>query len=107
MGAAASIEQENWSEEDIVHKLLPHYVKHPEKCLRVHNALVQLVMLEKNRQLSIKLHEQDGALKDDNMLSRHQDEKDIEKERQLLAKKEQLEQEIIKKKKESLKDSKR
>ena len=42
MGAAAGVLEtadKDWSEEEAVQKLLPHYVKQPEKCLRVHNAV--------------------------------------------------------------------
>lgn len=55
MGAAASVTNGgDWAEEDVVRMLLPHYILQPEKCLRVHNALVELVMLEKERQLTAK-----------------------------------------------------
>ena len=42
MGAAASVLEttgNDWSEEEVVQQLLPHYMKQPEKCLRVHNAV--------------------------------------------------------------------
>ena len=105
MGAAASIEQD-WSEEEVVQLLLPHYVRQPEKCLRVHNALVQLVMLEKERMLSQRPDSATTRLKGKGETSRSRRnsfiEQEKERERALLAKKEQLEQEIEKKRKNSL-----
>jgi uncharacterized protein YkwD len=106
MGAAAGIAQAEWSEEDLVHSLLPHYLAQPEKCLRVHTALVQLVMLEKDRMLKQQQQEKQQE-KQQQQQQQHQpsvaDQQEKERERQLLAKKEQLEAEIAKKRKNSLK----
>lgn len=101
MGAAASIEQADWTEEEVVQILLPHYMKQPEKCLRVHNALVQLVMLEKDRMLSAKYQQQAGLV-GESARSHQEQHRELERQKQLLAKKEQLEQEIIEKRKNIL-----
>lgn len=108
MGAAAGVIETahaDWSEEEVVQQLLPIYVKQPEKCLRVHNALVQLVMLEKERLLSAKngsAHIERRRVEDE--MKHEQLATQEVKEKLLLAKKERLEREIEKRCKISLRD---
>lgn len=101
MGAAAGVlaaTDGDWSEEQVIQQLLPHYVKQPEKCLRVHNALVQLVMLEKDRQLSMKKETEVSARHAEREGGAHRRSQELEREKQLLAKKQELENELNRRK---------